>query len=120
MVVFIISSSLLLSNKKLVFHSKTTNSNVAKKFDLEERKYKIVVYNYLVGLILCSMGMFYVVMARLGYFYAIFEVVYWGYVTKSSENKGLNFGLIFIYALYIFLLEFMTGGSGVMPFTFNV
>ena len=118
-IIFAISYFLLVKNKIVIF-KKNSIKKVNSEYSQEISKYRNVSYVYMAGLLLCSMGMFYVVMARLGYYYAIFELVYWGYVIKTSANKKMNFAMIITYAVYIFLLEFLTDGSGVFPFEFNL
>ncbi len=116
--IFIFSLLLYKSKKKIIFN-KTSDKEQIVEIN-QDISFKNTCYMYFIGLVLCSVGMFYTSMARLGYYYAIFELVYWGYLVKNSYNKSLNLSMISIYAIYIFMLELLAGGSGVFPFTFNL
>ena len=118
---FFISYFLHKSNKKIV-RNKSLNFSSCKEKNiiLYDEMFSIVAFIYFMGLSISSLGMFFVVMARLGYFYILFEVVYWGYLVKTSKNKIFNFMMIIIYVGYIFLVEVFSAGCEVFPFYLNI
>ncbi len=60
-------------------------------------------------------------MARLGYFYLIFELLFWGMLTyKSNPNRYLNLFIILLFSIYTFAIELIFNGSGIFPFYFNL
>lgn len=67
---------------------------------LKENKY--IIY-YFIGLILSLSGMFYNYMNRIGFYFLMFEMPFWGSITfKNQKYKGLYYILLtFILALYL-------------------
>lgn len=107
---FFISS---IQTKKINVNDKKTTS------ELNKTEFNIISLIYMVGLTLCSLGMFYSFAARIGYYCLIFELVYWGYFTYKKKNKYLYGGMIMIYALYIFSYEVIYNGSRIFPYYCN-
>ena len=117
-VIFTISYGLVIKKKKIVINRKYLYKN--NKDSLLNRKYfKKISLIYFLGLIFASAGMFFNNMSRLGYFYLIFEILYWGYITKVNYNKNWHITMFSIYAIYIFIIEILTSGSGIFPYYFN-
>lgn len=81
---------------------------------------KIFIKIYFMGLLLASMGMFYTNMTRIGLYYLIYELLYWGYLTKNCKNSKLNWIIILVYALYVFGIEFVKNGQGIFPYYLNM
>lgn len=73
---------------------------------------------YFLGLIFSSLGLFYGNMSRVGLYYLIFEIFYWGYISKNSNNKKIIMTMILIYALYVFMFEIIYNGSMIFPYYF--
>lgn len=110
---FLFKSKIKLVYKKNLF--KTKSSQII----TQNSDFKIIFILYFIGLCFSSVGMFFNNMERFGYFYLCFELVYWGYLTKSSKNNFLNFSMISIYAVYVFMLELIANGSGIFPYYLN-
>ena len=85
----------------------------------KDKDYNTIVFIYILGLFFSSVGMFFAFMSRLGYWYLIFELLYWGYLVKNNNNKFLNKLFIFVYVIYIFSLELISNGSGIFPYYIN-
>ena len=84
------------------------------------KEFKKVSFIYFVGLIFSSMGMFYFVMARVGYFYLIFELLYWGYLAKNKKYKVIYLSLILTFAFYTFSIELLKNGSQIFPYIISL
>lgn len=70
------------------------------------------------GLAASSAGMFFAHLERLGYYFTMFEAVFWG---KASRHKGWSWLFRLMpatYALYSFGYELVFNGSGIFPFHF--
>ena len=125
-VIFVFSYMLYRSKKIIVYGKKIKDKNKDKEENAELINTEsellgldLIVWVYFIGLCLTSMGMFFFVMARLGYYYLIFELLYWGYMTnKNNKNRKLNMLMISIYAIYVFSLELLKNGSGIFPYMF--
>lgn len=117
--IFTISYLLYKGNKKLVFIR--TNYDIEKKvIKSKDNDMSIFSILYFLGLCLSAMGMFFKFMQRFGYMYLIFELLYWGYLVKNSNNKNINKLMITVYAVYVFALEIIENGSAVFPYYFNI
>jgi len=72
---------------------------------------------YIAGLAISALGMFFSFLSRLGLYYLMFELVFWGEVIKRGKSKQLAFLLVSTYAVYIFVCEFIFNGSGIFPYS---
>lgn len=68
------------------------------------------------GLATAALGMFFSFLSRLGLYYLMFEIVFWGEVVKRGKSKQLAFLLFSTYAIYVFVCEFLYNGSGIFPY----
>lgn len=118
--IFIISYLLFKSNKKVTISRTLSECKKNSENYSRNLEFKAISLIYFFGLCFGSMGMFYFVMTRIGYYYLIYEIVYWGYITKNSKNNRLNFLMIATYAIYIISIEFLRNGSGIFPYYFNL
>ena len=82
-------------------------------------RFSIYSFLYFAGLSFSSMGMFYFVMARIGYYYLIFELLYWGRLS-TLKNRAFYNTMIMAYALYIFGMEIIENGSLIFPYSIGV
>lgn len=118
---FLLSYMIYKSNKKFVIkRKKDIITNTKNDVIVYDESFKIISFIYLMALLISSLGMFFTVMARLGYFYILFEILYWGYLAKSSANKSLNNIMIMIYVGYVFSVEIFSSGCEVFPFYLNI
>lgn len=70
---------------------------------------------YLLGMITSMTGMLFTYMSRLGLFYMMFELVFWGHAAKRKSNR-FYIVLSFVFALYQFVIELIHNGSGLFPY----
>lgn len=70
----------------------------------------------IMSIIASSFGMFFMYLSRLGIYYAIYEIVFWGRVAKGGRSRGLLILLFSVYMVYYFFAELITNGSGIFPF----
>lgn len=119
--IFVISYLLNRSKIKIVISSRANLKNNKYEDSIKENKneFNIISVIYLLGLCLGSFGMFFLFLSRIGYYCLFFELLYWGYLTYNNKNKNLNFGMIMIYAVYIFALEVINNGSRIFPYYIN-
>ena len=112
--------SLYLSGANKMLRIKKVSVEESKEKKNNNVELKIVTKLYFFGLLFASMGMFYTNMTRIGLFYLIFELLYWGYLTKNNKNSKLNWTIILVYALYVFGIEFIKNGQGIFPYYLNM
>ena len=86
----------------------------------DSSEFSAITKIYFFGLLFASMGMFYTNMTRIGLFYLIYELLYWGYLTKNYNNSKMNWKIILVYALYVFGIEFIKNGQGIFPYYLNM
>ena len=65
-----------------------------------------------------SAGMYFDYLSRLGYYFAMFELVFWGMAVRRKEWDWLYYLMPSVYALYAFTYELLYNGSGIFPFHF--
>lgn len=70
------------------------------------------------GLLASSAGMFFEYLERIGYYFALFEAVFWGTAIRKKAWGWLYFLMPTVYALYVFGYELVFNGSGIFPFHF--
>lgn len=70
------------------------------------------------GLVASSAGMFFRFLGRLGYYFSMFEMVFWGQAVKRERWGWLLWLMPTAYAIYTFGYEIAFNGSGIFPFHF--
>ncbi len=70
------------------------------------------------GLVASSAGMFFRFLGRLGYYFSMFEMIFWGQAIKRARWGWLLWLMPTVYALYAFGYELAFNGSGIFPFHF--
>lgn len=78
--------------------------------------YNIIAVFYFIGLVGSSIGMFFSFMDRIGYYFILFEAVFWGRAVKYKTWGWLYFLMPTIYAFYVFTNELIFNGSGIFPY----
>lgn len=73
---------------------------------------------YFLGLVASSAGLFFAYLSRLGYYFVVFGMVFWGRAVKRKEWGWLFWLMSIVYALYTFAHELAYNGSGIFPFRF--
>lgn len=66
------------------------------------RNNKIMLY-YFIGLILSLSGMFYDYMNRIGFYFLMFEMPFWGIVIKHHKYKKIYIMLI-VFILFFYVM----------------
>lgn len=113
--IYIFAVILYKSKRKIVILSSAKKQMLSKKN--ENFKKNIIIYG--IGLIFGSLGLFFNHAARIGLYYMVFEMTFWGFLTKNDKNKNLNIILIMTYAVYVFANELLFNGSKIFPFYVN-
>ncbi|MBE6149306.1 MAG: EpsG family protein [Firmicutes bacterium] len=112
---FFISWIIYKKNIVITFgkYSKITNFSKNKN---DKKEFNKISFIYFLGIIFASIGMFFDNMSRVGLYYLSFEIIYWGYIIKNSNNKVINIFLILLYASYVFIFEIIYNGSMIFPY----
>lgn len=119
-IVFIFSFLLYQSDIRVVYNKRNSNNKeITHNNVYDDKEFNKISIIYFLGLLFSSTGMFFDFMSRIGLYYLCYEIVYWGYITKNSKNNFLNFSLIALYAIYVFLFELINNGSGIFPYYIN-
>ncbi len=71
---------------------------------------------YVIGIVLCSLGMFFPYMDRIGLYFLMFEMPFWGGAIKSQDMALPYRGLCFIFILYLFVMTLLTDGHRIFPY----
>lgn len=97
----------------------TDNSLRARNGELAPRQNENSVPLFaFMGLIASSAGMFFQFLGRLGYYFSMFEIVFWGQAVKRERWGWFLWLMPTVYALYAFGYELAFNGSGIFPFHF--
>ena len=78
----------------------------------------VSAFSCFLGLAASSAGMFFEYLSRLGYYFLMFEGVFWGKAVKREAWGWLFWLMPTVYALYSFCYELVFNGSGIFPFHF--
>lgn len=116
--IFIFAFLLMKFNIKITFKKKKYK-NIENYELITKNEFNRVSIIYFLGLLCSSAGMFFSFLTRIGLYYSIFEIVFWGYLIKKNKNSELYFMLISIYSIYVFAIELLLNGSGIFPYYFN-
>ena len=103
---------ILYKNKVVV---KLSNGDIITqtKYILDNR----IIYYTALGLALSSMGMFFNQTNRVGYFYLVYEMIFWGISVKKFNSKKFNMIVIGIFAIYVFMIELLRNGNLLFPYS---
>lgn len=113
MLTFVFLLFMQVQCKQLVFKSNRKKArNISKPITIRDKE----VLFYGVGLILSGLGMFFHFLSRIGIYYFMYELVFWGKLVKSGRNKDLGICMISVFAIYEFLLEVIYNGSQIFPY----
>ena len=101
-----------------------SKANLNKKFSITKSKEyiplnKSIAILYLVGLLIGSMGMFFQYMNRIGFYFSVFEMPFWGQVTKSINGPNRRFYklLLYIIIVYYYIMTLVTNVNGILNYT---
>ena len=71
---------------------------------------------YVLGLCLCSLGMFFPYIDRIGLYFLMFEMPFWGWAVKSNEMSIPYRVFCYIFIGYLFLMTLLTDGHDIFPY----
>ena len=77
---------------------------------------KDIVYNVFIGLGFSCLSMFFAFVGRIGLYYSIFNIVFWGIACRKFQSATFNKLLILIYAIYLFGLVIFRNDCNLFPF----
>ena len=66
---------------------------------------------YMAGLALASMGMFFTFMNRMGFYFIVFEMPFWGQTIRAKMNGGVYKLVILAIVMYFLVTSFLSGES---------
>ncbi len=92
------------------------------KFSISEyREYvsmnKEIVIIYQLGLLLAGLGMFFTFMNRIGFYFLIYEMPFWGQVVRAVRNKDMYRILIGTILIYIIIAMLLFDTSGLIAYS---
>lgn len=73
---------------------------------------------YIAGLLLTSIGYFYSYMDRIGFYFLIFEILFWSRFIYHNKNKGIIKLVVSLLFVYLFISSLLFDGQGVIPYSF--
>ena len=86
---------------------------------IKERYKEISVNNYyILGLIISMFGYFYPFMDRIGWYFYIYECVFYGKLVKNRKYGNLIKIIVMIFSMYIFVTNLASKAQGVIPYNF--
>lgn len=71
---------------------------------------------YLVGLVLCSLGMFFPYIDRIGLYFLMYEMLFWGWAIKANEMSIVYRIFCYIFVVYLFVMNLITDGHHIFPY----
>lgn len=115
-IAFVLVMVLQALNKQIVFKKNPQRSpSIEENITPIKLKDKEVVF-YIIGLGTSSLGMFFSFLSRLGMYYLMYEMVFWGCAVKRGKSKQIALVLSLIYAIYVFGMEIIYNGSKIFPY----
>ena len=77
---------------------------------------KEVITVYLLGLFLAGLGMFFTYMNRIGFYFLMYEMPFWGQAVRAGINKGIYRLLIAAVLIYVLVTMLMLDTSGLINY----
>ena len=120
----------LYISKSRIFPKNT--SHLSEEEFQEFRRRKTAAVYYFTGLMLSLLGYFFSFMDRIGFYFLIFECVYFGMITKSyagrtdtysaqiaSQNNAVIYSAMLLLIVgYGFIVDLLGRGQGIVPYYF--
>ena len=78
---------------------------------------KYITLFYFVGLCLCSLGMFLPYVDRIGLYFLMYEMPFWGYIIKKKDLSMAYSICCFIFILYLYIGTLIGDGHHIFPYT---
>ena len=79
---------------------------------------KYVMYIFIMSLILLSFGSFFRYVERIGLYFQMFEMPYWGQAINCVYNRRIVRFLAFVFIMYYFVTMLLYDGQGIFPYSF--
>lgn len=98
------------SNKRVVLGNRTSGIRENYKFD------RNTVLFMLIGLLFEGLSMFFAFVGRTGLYYLMYEPIFWGTAAKRTKNGKLYTTLIFVFAIYMFMLLVFRNDGRLFPY----
>ena len=109
---FILAMMLQMIGKQIVFKRNEQKESIMIPLKWTDKE---TVF-YIIGLGTSSFGMFFSFLSRLGMYYLMYEMVFWGRAVKEGKSKQITLALSLIYAVYVFGMELIYNGSKIFPY----
>ena len=75
-----------------------------------------VVGLYLIGLLLCSLGSFFPFVDRIGLYFLMFEMPFWGWAIRASEMSIPYRIFCYVFIVYLYAMNLLTDGHQIFPY----
>ena len=109
---FLLAMMLQMIGKQIVFKRNERKESMMVPLKWTDRE---TVF-YIIGLGTSSLGMFFSFLSRLGMYYLMYEMVFWGRAVKEGKSRRISLALSLIYAIYVFGMELVYNGSKIFPY----
>lgn len=76
-----------------------------------------VMFLFFLSIIFVSLGMIFRYVERIGLYFQMFEMPFWGQAVNTVRNKSFIRFLAFIFLLYYFVTMLIFNGQGIFPYT---
>ena len=83
---------------------------------LNQSHFEIAIL-YALGLLLCSLGMFFPYVDRVGLYFLMFEMPFWGWAVKSHDMKLLYKLYIYLFIVYLYIMNLFLDGQKIFPYS---
>lgn len=78
---------------------------------------KEILIIYQIGLLLGGLGMFFPLMNRIGFYFLMYEMPFWGQAVKAVKNRRWFQWMITAILVYIFASTIVSGSEGLLNYT---
>lgn len=100
------------TKKTILIGRPRKNKVTVERYELD----KGITLYYFIGLAFTALSMFYSFVGRTGLFYMMYELVFWGLVTKKTKSRSVYSILILILAVYEFAVLLIRNSVGLFPY----
>ena len=109
---FLLTMMFQMMSKQIVFKRSELKENTVVPLKWSDKE----TLFYVMGLGTSSLGMFFAFLSRLGMYYLMYEMVFWGRAVKEGKSRPIAWMLSSIYAVYVFGRELIYNGSKIFPY----
>lgn len=108
MTIFKICCAVMVAFSNRIFSNDSFSISKQGKYIPMQRQIPIM---YMVGLLLSSLGMWFTFLNRIGFYFMVFEMPFWGQVVRAKKNKVIYWFLILFIVGYKLLTTLITGDN---------